>query len=756
LLRFAAANLRWVFEREGRVDHSEIAAIARAALIELESPTELAMRRAAALKHLLVDEFQDTSSEQSQLLETLLVGWAPDDGRSLFVVGDPMQSIYQFRSAEVGLFLRAREQGIGDVPLENLQLTLNFRSLEPLIAWCNSAFVDIFPPDDDVRESAVSFLPALWGESRRADPPGKVHVHPLPTPEPSEEAARLADALVEARRRRPDCSAAVLVQSSSHAPPIIEALRQRGIAARGVDLEPLARQPAVRDVVELGCALLHPADRVAWLAVLRAPACGLDLADLLALTTGADADAPIAELLADESRLRSLSIDGQQRIARCAAPLLQALAERGRVDFVAQLQRTWETLGGPAALATSAEWQHVLAYLAELRDRAREAPLLDGTLLRSLAESLRLGGDPTPGGVEVLTIHKAKGLEWDVVFLPGLSRRLRSDDRPLLSWIELPRPDRDADLLMAALSVGRGRSDDRLGAYIAQLRKQRQRHERTRLAYVAATRAREELHLFGHAAPDREGDLRPPPNSMLQTFWPAVSGEFEAAGSSPAPEEVGAPARIETLSTILRLPADWQAPPIEAPPETTSLRVDGLEDKVLKPEYEWASVRRRAVGTVVHGELESLGLGAKNSMSARESGWRTRLTELGVSTEEIVAAVDEVRILLQGVADDAQLQWILSDAHEDAASEFRLSGFIGGQLRDVVIDRTFVDAGTRWVIDYKTGTHEGADLDEFLSSELERYRPQLETYRSLARGLGAQPVRAALYFPALKRLVELR
>jgi len=79
-----------------------------------------------------------------------------------------------------------------------------------------------------------------------------------------------------------------------------------------------------------------------------------------------------------------------------------------------------------------------------------------------------------------------------------------------------------------------------------------------------------------------------------------------------------------------------------------------------------------------------------------------------------------------------------------------------GRLRSVKIDRSFVDeTGIRWVIDYKTSRHEGADLDGFLAQELQRYRPQLEAYLGLAAALGSQPVRAALYFPLLGAFREL-
>src|SRR5581483_3947673 len=128
VLRFSAAHLQAIFAAAGRVDYTYVAGAARAALTEAGMPTDLALRTGLALRHILVDEFQDTSLAQLELIEGLVAGWEEGDGRTLFVVGDPMQSIYQFREAEVGLFLRARDQGIGARHLEPLRLTRNFRS----------------------------------------------------------------------------------------------------------------------------------------------------------------------------------------------------------------------------------------------------------------------------------------------------------------------------------------------------------------------------------------------------------------------------------------------------------------------------------------------------------------------------------------------------------------------------------------------------------------------------------------------------
>jgi ATP-dependent exoDNAse (exonuclease V) beta subunit len=96
---------------------------------------------------------------------------------------------------------------------------------------------------------------------------------------------------------------------------------------------------------------------------------------------------------------------------------------------------------------------------------------------------------------------------------------------------------------------------------------------------------------------------------------------------------------------------------------------------------------------------------------------------------------------------DARGRWIFDPRHADARSEFAVAGVDAGEIVHVVLDRTFVADGERWIVDFKTGTHEGGDVAGFLASEEERYRPQLQRYGRLMRALDERPVRLALYYP---------
>jgi ATP-dependent exoDNAse (exonuclease V) beta subunit len=291
LLPWALAELKLAFAFAGKADFAEIALRALAALGEPEAPTDLLLALDYRIRHLLVDEFQDTSLTQYRLLEKLTEGWEPGDGRTLFLVGDPMQSIYRFREAEVGLFLRARRDGIGSTRLEPLTLSVNFRSQADIVHWVNRAFADVMPPAEDIGAGAVPY-----SRSEPARPPQEeaVTVHAFFNGDAAAEARRVAALVTDAQSAHRDGTIAILVRSRPHLAAIVPALQRAGLRFRAIEIEPLGRRPVVQDLLALTRALLHAADRTAWLAVLRAPWGGLTLADLHALCATKPAPSPHA------------------------------------------------------------------------------------------------------------------------------------------------------------------------------------------------------------------------------------------------------------------------------------------------------------------------------------------------------------------------------------------------------------------------------------------------------------------------------
>jgi ATP-dependent exoDNAse (exonuclease V) beta subunit len=175
LLRHAVAELKVVFAEAATADFIEVAQIALNVLRGDDGlPTDGAQAVADGIRHLLVDEFQDTSRRQHQLLAHLIAAWPEREGRTCFVVGDPMQSIYFFRDADAELFPRVEQLGLeipGDLPLrfDSVQLNANFRTAPPLVDSINNAFTQIFAIDDGSGVTYAQAAPAR-GDTSQAGP----------------------------------------------------------------------------------------------------------------------------------------------------------------------------------------------------------------------------------------------------------------------------------------------------------------------------------------------------------------------------------------------------------------------------------------------------------------------------------------------------------------------------------------------------------------------------------------------------------
>ena len=753
LLPLSVAQLYLVFQERGQVDFTAMARAAIEALGTDEAPTDLALALDYRIRHLLVDEFQDTSLTQYALLERLTAGWEPGDGRTLFLVGDPMQSIYRFREAEVGLFLKARHQGIGQVPLEFLRLSVNFRSQAGVVDWVNQAFPQVLPEQDRVTEGAVSYAASTAFHGALEGP--AVTVHPFLGQDARAEAQRVLEILTAARAEQPDGRVAVLVRGRAHLVEIVAALRAQGLAFRAVEIERLGHRPVIQDLLALTRALEHPADRIAWLAVLRAPWCGLALADLHALA-GDDPDSPLPRLLAAHAGCTGLSADGRARLQRLWPVLESALAQRQRSSLRSAVEGVWLSLGGPACLEDATDLEDAEVFLRLLEDLEEHGHAPDPALLEQQVARLFALPDVNAGeDIQLMTIHKSKGLEFDTVILPGLGRQTRGDEATLLDCLERPREPEESDLLLAPIKAV-GEEQNPIGAYLKRLGRQKGLYEDGRLLYVAATRARRRLHLLGHVElrETTEGMAlgAPRAGSLLQRLWPVVEGEFQAAlARRAATPDSGAADAPETRPArgIRRLPLDWPRPAPPPPPALLLAQRTPEVEELL--EFTWAGETARHVGTVVHRFLQHLaGTTARDGdLAARyRTLARQWLLGLGVPGEHLEAAVDKTLAALRRVLDDARGRWILDPAHREARNEYALTGQVDGRLLHVILDRTFVDAdGTRWIIDYKTGSHGGGGLDEFLDREQERYHAQLERYAALFSRLDPRPIRLGLYFP---------
>lgn len=766
VLPVAVAELQLVFQSQGQADYVEGALRALQALGTPEEPTDLALAFDYRLHHILVDEFQDTSFAQLDLLERLTAGWSDGDGHTLFCVGDPMQSIYRFRQAEVGLFIELQKRGLRNIPLQPLTLSANFRSTRPVVEWVNRVFPAVLAKVDDAEQGAVRYSPSTATHARDE---GGVHVHAAIDSSPAHEARAVVDVVREALARDENGTVAILVTARSHIGLIATELAKAQVDVRAVEIERLRDRPVVQDLIALTRALVHLGDRAAWLAVLRAPWCGLLLNDLHALAAS-DATTTINGLLALAVAPKSaigLSDDGRLRALRTHAVLREAIGNRGRYTLREWTERTWNALGGPATLGSLQDLDDAQAFFARLDEIEEAGDLADVARLEEQLENLF--AQPAARGqarVDVMTIHKAKGLEFDTVILPALQRWMRGEDRELLRWTRIAGVPQG--IILAPVKA-QGATADPIYHWIERLEKARSERERGRLLYVAATRAKRNLHLFGTVETKDTGDgpqLREPHSgSMLKMLWQEIRPVFETALSTrtrAGPAAASTPPRL----LLKRMPADWQAP---IPDSAVRIAMEAAVDVLTeRPEFDWVTQTSRHVGTLVHRELDRMMRGGATQISgqvlaAARPRMLAELAELGVPADRCEVAADKVVASLRQTLADERGRWLLGIDSQitgqisDTESELALSGVIDGRVVSRIIDRTFLDnSGTRWIVDFKTSMHEGGGLDRFLAEEMTRYRPQLLIYaKLLALFKPEETIKAALYFPLLRQWREV-
>jgi len=841
LLRHAAGELQIAFAEAGTVDFIEVAQIAQHVLRGSDGlPTDAALAVSDGIRHLLVDEFQDTSRRQHQLLGSLIAAWPERTGRTCFVVGDTMQSIYFFRDADAELFPRVKTVGLeipNDEPLlfDFVPLKANFRTAPALVERLNQAFAQIFAADDGsgvsfssaepAREETANDGPAFTlhlnfvphtGHGKSADPEAPREMEAAQQEQIEEIVALIrkhSDRISEAKAAGEKFRIAVLGRTRKHLIPIALALRdanEKATAAeripfRAIELEKLASRPEILDALASARALLNPQDRVAWLGILRAPWCGLSLDDLHRIAGNDDPESrprPLPELIAE--RLTLLSEPGRVAAGRVLDTLASAStlrASQPTASLGTWLEKIWLLLGGAACVDSTARANLNLLWSCLDRLPGGEPDLLGHGLAAAL-DKLTALPDPEAScdcGVQLMTIHKSKGLEFEVVIVPELQASAGRGRVKMLSWLErgLAQPSESGEITEFLIAPLQPKREDRSLAkeWVDRVYRERESQETRRILYVAATRAREELHLFARPAckvADGEFTLVEPVNGLLSIAWPALEDdvrrrfekwkEARAISESPASQEIESIAASGESNLLVmppplqptllrRLPLDYQPAQGQTSSQATAeSSILGLKtgSSPLYIRHE-GGLLSRALGTAVHTLLEKLTRlrtmldweAARSALQLDEPRVAALVRAVGV--DKIQAAQIAARALQ--VALDASHDpigaWIFSP-HAGAASEAGWTGVVDGGLKTVRVDRIFQAGSTPgsegsegvdcwWIIDYKTAHADNLDSTQALPELRPLFAPQVKAYAEILHKLrGADaPVFAGLYYPRM-------
>jgi ATP-dependent exoDNAse (exonuclease V) beta subunit len=721
LLKVACAELHVTFADRGLCDFPHVAQQALAALGDELAPSEALLIEDGRLSHMLIDEFQDTSQLQYDLVRKLVSGWTPGDGRTLFLVGDPMQSIYGFRKANVDLFRRVmEEERLGEVPVEACRLTVNFRSTRPVIDDVNATCAELFKATSRAAPGHVGYQPVEAFRGKAGNVLTRAFVGTdVMEPARDAEARWIVDDLEALLTKDAVRTVGVLARVRSQLEPVARALQERGIDFEAVEIASLGQRPLVLDLLTVTRALLHPGDRVAWVGLLVAPWCALQPAELLSLL-GSENSADVLERCQDRRRLEGISAASRARVERLVAIMRQASSQAPLRSLVGRVESAWIALGGPRLAGRPEDLEDTERFLALLAQLDREQP---EDLLTELELRLpRLYAASRTAKVQLMTIHKAKGLEFDAVYLPALQAMPRQAERTLFRQHEMrAQGDEHASLLAPVKASGEALPS--LYDYLGLLEQDAQTSESQRLLYVAMTRARQYLRLSAVVRQNRDGGLRRERGSFLTLLHARFEGLLgDAEPLAVAEENVGEPVplyRLEPAEMALSLD-DEGGPEAELPAPAT------LGDAM--PERD-----RLALGEALHHWFELMHdywderwLG--DWFDAYAPALRSSLRLAGAAEHHLNSLHDQLVGLLRArLADPVFRDMITPEGKPTSRAEAVYLVPEGDRLRRRIIDRLYQDADGGWhIVDYKTGSDSG--------STRQRWASQLEGYRLAVTG----------------------
>ncbi|MFZ5450241.1 MAG: UvrD-helicase domain-containing protein [Thermodesulfobacteriota bacterium] len=739
-------------------------------LLSEDDPTEIMLRLDWRLKHILVDEFQDTSENQMNLLCRLISGWQTGTGRTLMVVGDPKQSIYGWRQAKPRLFMESRT-GLpcgtaAPLPLTPLWLTTNFRASRTLIAWTNQVF-----------EDTVMAGGTAGAGFHRAEPRPGAMDGPAPYLALFSGETDLAARQLEARwlaRRVADClpslkkdeNIGILLFTRTHLPLYLKALGETGLAVRVKEGLKLADSRVVAHLHNLARALVRPQDDTAWAAALRGPWGPLNLAALVDV-----AHAP-GELWSERVRHLATEDNCPVELRQLATSLAEAQRQVGRRPLADILTEWLNVISGWTGIAA---WEGPLGvangrtYLDLLA--AAEEGLPETTFLKADFNLQEAFQPPDPRAqasrVEILTVHGAKGLEFDQVFLPFLDwQPLKSEDNTPPFLLEEIPGRRLHGLALARPYIREKQSS--LYLLLRNLKNQRIVDEARRVFYVAVTRARQRLVMSAAVRVDKTGDWQVSGDGPLAWLKEHYRLDLPPVGtpvSWPQPELL-----VELVTTVApltgevetprELPLAWEFQQEAAPyrvgfPSRLPAQTKGTPLPAESPE-DGNSARIR--GEVTHRALESMARGEPlpDTMSLAAA-----LRQEGMTPPMAASLAQEIFAELQACQADPFLAALLKPDLPWAASEWLLEDQPQpGLIRRGVIDRLAFDGKDWWLLDFKTSRPAAKeDWEEFMADEVEKYRPQLTAYREMAaevKGLASPArIRGGIYFTARQKFIEI-
>ena len=727
LLIDMVTRLNEKFKERRIIDFTQIMGNAVEALRDTHLPLILDQN----ISHILVDEFQDTNESQLIFIELLTQNFAGNPEKSFFAVGDPMQSIYRFRKAEVEIFSRVQKNGISDLKLTSLFLKVNFRSNKNIIDWLNNSFSKAFPLIDDSDEGSVPYSSC---ESSNNNLEGGMELIALTCDTKSKTAQYEAEALYvlnlikDTRKSNPDASIAVLTRSKAHLSELITLINKKdtSIPIDAIEMSKILSNQTFQDILCLTKALFDFSDRTNWIAALKSPWCGLSINDLVLLFEK-DHKSLVWELINNIDNTSRLDKNSARRLRSFVEVIRENIQYRGRISHRYFVEGIWRQLNGEESMVDSNDIQNIDLFL-ELLEEASEILSIDFIKLERLIENKFISKTSIQkNSIKFLTIQKSKGLEFDHVIIPNLNKRTRNEESDLVLYDK------------STLSIKNPGSDKNLHSYHAYKERKRLDNEKIRLLYVAMTRAKNKCYLIGTVK--KEGDLViPNSGTFMNILWPFFSDKFTEIAT---PEDENSFEKF--IPKLRRLNDNFYSGD-----KRYKRSIDTEELSFCYPNI--STDIQRFTGNIVHKYLEIIvkkQLDIDKILCNKLDYTESLYLGKNFKKKDIKIGLNLVKKSLEMLKKTSDGRWILNRYLADN-SEVSYLLESNNTTTQHIPDRSFIENDIQWIIDYKTPFSPIKNL----AVEAKKHLPQLRLYETIFKR-NKRVIQKAIYFAPQGKLIKL-
>ena len=727
LLIDMVTRLNEKFKERRIIDFTQIMGNAVEALRDTHLPLILDQN----ISHILVDEFQDTNESQLIFIELLTQNFAGNPDKSFFAVGDPMQSIYRFRKAEVEIFSRVQKSGISDLKLTSLFLKVNFRSNKNIIDWLNNSFSKAFPLIDDSDEGSVPYSSC---ESSNNNLEGGMELIALTCDTKSKTAQYEAEALYvlnlikDTRKSNPDASIAVLTRSKAHLNELITLINKKdsSIPIDAIEMSKILSNQTFQDILCLTKALFDFSDRTNWIAALKSPWCGLSINDLVLLFEK-DHKSLVWELINNIDNTSRLDKNSARRLRSFVEVIRENIQYRGRISHRYFVEGIWRQLNGEKSMVDSNDIQNIDLFL-ELLEEASEILSIDFIKLERLIENKFISKTSIQkNSIKFLTIQRSKGLEFDHVIIPNLNKRTRNEESDLVLYDK------------STLSIKNPGSDKNLHSYHAYKERKRLDNEKIRLLYVAMTRAKNKCYLIGTVK--KEDDLViPNSGTFMNILWPFFSNKFTEIAT---PEVENSFEKF--IPKLRRLNDNFYSGD-----KRYKRSIDTEELSFCYPNM--STDIQRFTGNIVHKYLEIIvkkQLDIDKILCNKLDYTESLYLGKNFKKKDIKIGLNLVKKSLEMLKKTSDGRWILNRYLADN-SEVSYLLESNNTTTQHIPDRSFIENDIQWIIDYKTPFSPIKNL----AAEAKKHLPQLRLYETIFKE-NKRVIQKAIYFAPQGKLIKL-